>query len=62
MSHKPFTVYPGQFICKTCDEVVKTMRYWKDTVSVSWMCSNKHISSVDILPPSRKDHERKERE
>jgi hypothetical protein len=61
MSEKPFTVYQGEFICKICEEEVKTMRYWKSTVSVSWMCSQKHISSVDILPPTRKDYEREKR-
>lgn len=60
-NHKPFTVYTGKFICKTCSEEVKTMRLWTDTASVSWMCSKKHISSVNLLPPSKSDYERKKR-
>lgn len=61
MSNQKFSVYAGKWPCKTCDEVVTSLRLWKETCDVSWMCSKKHISKVSLLPPTRKDYERKER-
>jgi len=61
MSNHKFSTYSGKFICKTCEEVVKSIRLWPDTADTSWMCSQKHISKVNLLPPTRKDYERKER-
>lgn len=59
MQNKLFTVYPGTFMCKECDEVVKTMRLWKESGEASWMCNKKHISKVQLLPikKRKKDYE-----
>jgi hypothetical protein len=40
---KEFTIYPGKFPCKTCQEEVLSLRYWKETGDATWMCSKKHI-------------------
>lgn len=61
MSNQKFSVYPGKFPCKTCHETVTSLRLWPESADVSWMCSNKHISKANLLPPTRKDYERKER-
>jgi hypothetical protein len=48
MSNLDFTVYPGKWPCKTCQEVVTSLRYWRETGYATWMCT-------------KKDYERKER-
>lgn len=57
MSLNRFSVYPGVFICQTCKEEVYTMRVWLETTQCTWMCKNKHISSVVLVPPKRKKKE-----
>lgn len=44
-----YSVYPGKFQCHTCKEEVKTMRLWKETVEVTWMCTKKHLSKVALI-------------
>lgn len=62
MSNKPFSTYSGTFICQKCKEEVHTIRLWHDTKDVTWQCSKKHISKVNLLPKKKKDYEREERE
>lgn len=54
MSNQKFSVYPGKWPCKTCDEVVISLRLWQETGTVSWMCSKKHISKVDLIPNKKR--------
>jgi hypothetical protein len=54
MSNQKFSVYPGKWPCKTCDEVVTSLRLWQETGTVSWMCSKKHISKVDLIPNKKR--------
>jgi hypothetical protein len=61
VSNKEFTVYPGKFPCKRCGIEVTSLRYWRDTGDATWMCEQKHVSKVNLLPPTKKDYERKER-
>ncbi len=65
MSDKSFSVYPGKFLCKTCKEEVKNMRFYVDSGKASWMCSQKHLSQIQLCQigyKKKKDYERKERE
>ena len=58
-----FKTYPGIFICKTCKKEVKSMRVY-NTGMGSWMCSDKHLSEVQVFQvgyKKKKDYERKER-
>lgn len=57
MSNEKFKVFPGDFICQTCKEEVKSLRLWKETATLTWMCSQKHISKVPIIL-TKKDYER----
>jgi hypothetical protein len=64
MSNK-FTIYEGRWICKTCKEDVRTMRFYKDTGKGSWMCKNKHLTEVQVCQvgyKKKRDYEREERE
>ena len=63
MSNEKFTTYPGKFPCKTCKEEVKTIRVYPDTGIASWMCSQKHLSKVQLFQvgyKKKKDYEREE--
>jgi hypothetical protein len=41
-----YTVYQGKFICHTCKTEVKTLRLYAETKEMTWMCKDKHLSSV----------------
>jgi hypothetical protein len=60
MHNDKFTVYPGKFPCKTCGEEVKSLRLLKENGNATWMCSNKHLSIVPLIPvkKKKKDYER----
>ena len=58
-----YTVYPGQFPCKTCKIEVKNMRVYPETGIASWMCPEKHLSEVLLFKvgyKKRQGDERKE--
>jgi hypothetical protein len=59
-SPKPFSTYPGIFICQRCKEEVNQLRLWYDTLDLTWQCSNKHFSRVSLAKKkkTKKDYER----
>ena len=58
-----YTVYPGKFKCHTCKQEVTSLRLYAETKEATWMCSEKHLSSVMLnVKKTKKDYERKERE
>jgi hypothetical protein len=62
MSNK-FTVHTGKFWCKTCNKEVGTIRIYTETGMGSWMCSDKHLSEVQVYQigyKKKKDYEREE--
>jgi hypothetical protein len=56
-----YTVYEGQFICHTCKVEVKTLRLYASTKEATWMCPDRHISTVKFAKKKR-DYEREDRE
>jgi hypothetical protein len=57
MSEK-FKIFSGKFMCQKCNEEVNSLRLWLDSADITWMCSQKHISKVQLII-TRKDYERK---
>jgi hypothetical protein len=60
-----FSTYRGKFICRTCKKEVLSLRLYPKTGMGTWMCSDKHITEVQIYQvgyKKKKDYERKERE
>ena len=58
-----YNVYNGVFICQQCGVEVKTLRFYYIDKELTWMCPDKHVSTVNInTKKSRKDYEREERE
>ena len=61
MAEPRFSTYVGKFPCHTCKEEVTSIRLWKETLELTWMCSQKHLSKVGIIK-TKKDYEREKRE
>jgi hypothetical protein len=60
-----FSVYQGKFMCKTCKKEVTNMRLYTLTGKGTWLCSDKHLTEVQVFQvgyKKKKDYERKERE
>ncbi len=58
-----YSVYTGQFKCQKCGKSVSSLRSYPDTGDLTWMCEDKHISTVNLrAKKSKKDYEREERE
>jgi hypothetical protein len=55
-----YTVYPGKFVCHTCRCEVKSLRLYPDSKEMTWVCYEKHLSSVNLnTRKSKRDYERK---
>ena len=58
-----YTIYPGAFVCHTCKAEVKTLRLYAADKQLTWMCPDRHISTVSLITKkSKSDYEREERE
>jgi len=58
-----YTVYSGHFPCHTCKEVIKSLRLYVETKELTWMCSEKHLSTVSLnTKKTKKDYDRKIRD
>jgi hypothetical protein len=55
-----YTVYQGQFVCHTCKTEVKTLRLYAETKEMTWMCKDKHLSSVKFGKQKWKGNDREE--
>ena len=55
-----FTVYPGKFVCHECKIIVNTARLYPETKSLTWMCKEKHLSSVKFGKQKWKGNDREE--
>ena len=49
-----FKIFSGKFPCKKCQEEVVSLRLWSESGDATWMCSNKHISKVSLMPQKKK--------
>ncbi|MFN7583801.1 MAG: hypothetical protein ACK5P0_00425 [bacterium] len=57
-----YSVYEGKFPCKVCKKEVKTIRVYLATGMASWMCSDKHLSEVQLFKVGYKKRKVNERE
>jgi hypothetical protein len=54
-----YTVYPGKFLCHECKKEVFSIRFYGETKEATWMCSEKHLSSVKLYAKkTKRDYER----
>jgi hypothetical protein len=58
-----YSIYHGEFPCHTCKVVVKTLRSYSETKELTWMCPDKHMSTVSLnTKKSKRDYDGTERE
>jgi hypothetical protein len=58
-----YNIYHGNFRCHKCKTEVLTMRFYAETKELTWMCPEKHMSTVNLnTKKTKKDYEREERE
>lgn len=57
-----YTIYEGRFPCKDCKKEVKTIRIYASTGMASWMCSDRHLSEVELFKVGYKKKRTDERE
>jgi hypothetical protein len=58
-----YNIYQGKFRCQECGKEVLSLRSYPDSKELTWMCSDKHMSRVDLnTKKSKKDYEREVRE
>lgn len=43
-----YNIYQGKFLCHVCKVEVKTLRIYTETKELTWMCPEKHVSTVDL--------------
>jgi len=55
-----FTVYNGKFVCHECKTNVNTARLYADTKTLTWMCKEKHLSTVKFGKQKWKGNDREE--
>jgi hypothetical protein len=43
-----YNVYQGEFRCHVCKAEVKSLRSYIDDKQLTWMCPDKHVSTVNL--------------
>jgi hypothetical protein len=54
MAEGKFLQVSGKFICQKCKQDVIVARFWNESGDITWMCSNKHISKVELVAKKKK--------
>lgn len=56
-----YNIYQGQFKCQECGKDVGSLRSYPETKQLTWMCPDKHLSTVNLnVKKNKKDYEREE--
>ena len=55
-----YTVYHGKFVCHECKLEVTSLRLYAETKTMTWMCKDKHLSSVKFGKQKWKGNDREE--
>jgi hypothetical protein len=54
-----YNIYPGKFKCQECGVEVTSLRSYSETKELTWMCRDKHLSTVLLkTKKTKKDYER----
>jgi hypothetical protein len=52
-----YNIYPGKFKCQECGLEVTSLRSYPETKELTWMCSDKHMSKVELkIKKTKKDY------
>ena len=50
---RQFSIYTGVFPCHQCHETVSQLRFWYETLDLTWKCDEGHISKVSLARRKR---------
>jgi hypothetical protein len=55
-----YEIISGKFFCHTCENTANTARLYGDTKTLTWLCTAKHMSQVELKTEkkTKKDYER----
>ena len=45
---KQFSIFNGVFPCHECDDTASQLRFWHETLDLTWRCDEGHISKVSL--------------
>jgi hypothetical protein len=54
MAEEKFFSFQGKFICQKCKQDVTEARLWRESGDATWMCTNRHISRVELVAKKKK--------
>lgn len=54
MANNNYIIFNGKLTCKKCHEEVSSFRFWPESGDTTWMCSQKHVSKVELVPKKKK--------
>jgi len=58
LANGKYEIIVGEFPCHTCKVIVKSLRLYVDTKETTWLCPERHLSSVSFAQKkSRKNYE-----
>lgn len=43
-----YSIYSGKFVCQECKSEVFEARFYFSSYDLTWMCSSKHLSKVNL--------------
>jgi hypothetical protein len=55
-----YNVYHGKFVCHECKIEVTSLRLYAETKTMTWMCKEKHLSTVKFGKQKWKGNDREE--
>ena len=55
-----YDIEKGQFVCHTCKDIVYSMRWYYEIKEMSWMCKEKHVTTVSLNTKKRRDDNERE--
>ncbi len=50
-----YNIYHGSFQCHTCKVEVRTVRLYATLKEITWMCPEKHLSTVSLETKKKKE-------
>ena len=54
-----YTVYSGKFKCQECNADVTSLRSYPEEKLLTWMCKDKHLSTVSLATKKKGDYKAK---
>jgi hypothetical protein len=58
MGKNKYNIHQGKFPCHICKQEVNSLRLYQQTKTLTWMCKDGHVSSVELVVKKKKDYER----